>query len=114
MSRQTSTGAWSLKDSQSAHRPTTTPLSFGRVALKVLHSARLEQPEALRRFQREAYATARLQHPGIVRLFDYSLQGPPYYIVTEFVEGVEPPRWCQEQHVDMPGVADLVARIADS
>ena len=44
----------------------------------------------MRRFQREACAIARLQHPGIVRLFDYSRQGPPYYLVTEFIEGVEP------------------------
>jgi serine/threonine protein kinase len=84
------------------------------VALKVLHSARLEQPQALRRFQREAYATARLQHPGIVRLFDYSRQGPPYYLVTEFVEGVEPRRWCEEHRAGVSGVADLVARIADA
>ena len=84
------------------------------VALKVLHSARLEQPEALRRFHREAYATARLQHPGIVRLFDYSRQGPPYYLVTEFVEGVEPRRWCQDHHVGVPGIADLLARMADA
>ena len=84
------------------------------VALKVLHSARLEQPEALRRFQREAYATARLQHPGIVRLFDYSRQGPPYYIVTEYVEGVEPRHWCREHHIDVLGIADLIARIADA
>jgi hypothetical protein len=80
----------------------------------MLHSLRLEQPESVRRFQREAYATARLQHPGIVRLFDYSRQGPPYYLVTEFVEGVEPRRWCQEQHVGVPGIADLVARMADA
>src|SRR5205085_10862146 len=84
------------------------------VALKVLHPGRLEDVQAIRRFQREAYATARLQHPGIVRLFDYSRQGPPYYIVTEFVEGVEPRRWCREQSVDVPGVADLVARMADA
>ncbi len=84
------------------------------VALKVLHSARLEQPESLRRFHREAHATARLQHPGIVRLFDYSRQGPPYYIVTEFVEGVEPRRWCQDHRITFAGVADVVARIADA
>ena len=85
------------------------------VALKVLHSLRLEQPEALHRFHREAYATARLQHPGIVRLFDYSRHGPPYYLVTEFVEGVEPRLWCQEHPgIGVAGVAELVARIADA
>src|SRR5437868_4964250 len=56
-----------------------------RVALKVLHPGRLDQPDAVRRFQREATAIARLQHPGIVQLFDYSRQGPPHFLVTEFV-----------------------------
>src|SRR5262249_37395814 len=41
-------------------------------------------------------------------------QGPPYYLVTEYVEGVEPRRWCQEQRVGVKGVADLVARITDA
>jgi tRNA A-37 threonylcarbamoyl transferase component Bud32 len=85
-----------------------------KVALKVLHPGRLEQPEALRRFHREARATARLQHPGIVRLFDYSRQGPPYYLVTEYVEGVEPRRWCKDQECCPAGVADLLARMAEA
>jgi tRNA A-37 threonylcarbamoyl transferase component Bud32 len=84
-----------------------------RVALKVLHGGRLDQPEAVRRFQREACAIARLAHPGIVQLFDYSRQGPPYYLVTEFVEGVEPRLWCLQQRASIAERVDLVARIAD-
>jgi|GEM_PF-5512632 tRNA A-37 threonylcarbamoyl transferase component Bud32 len=84
-----------------------------RVALKVLHPGRLDQPEAVRRFQREACAIARLAHPGIVQLFDYSRQGPPYYLVTEFVEGVEPRLWCQERGADIVTKVDLVAQVAD-
>jgi serine/threonine-protein kinase len=85
-----------------------------RVALKVLHPGRLEDPEALRRFHREAHAIARLQHPGIVRLFDYSRQGPPYYLVTEYVEGVEPVEWCRQHGNDVATVADLLARVAEA
>src|SRR5262249_10113640 len=61
-----------------------------RVALKVLHPGRLTQPEVVLRFQREACVTARLRHPGIVQLFDYSREGPPHYLITEYVEGVDP------------------------
>src|SRR5207248_7693305 len=64
-----------------------------RVALKVLHPGRLHDGDAVRRFQREACAIARLQHPGIVRLFDYSRSGPPYFLVTEYVEGVDARSW---------------------
>jgi tRNA A-37 threonylcarbamoyl transferase component Bud32 len=85
-----------------------------QVAVKVLHPGRLDQPESVRRFQREARATARLQHPHIVRLFDYSRQGPPFYLVTEYVQGVEPRRWAREQGNGLGQIADLVARIAEA
>ncbi|HEY1858873.1 MAG TPA: serine/threonine-protein kinase [Gemmataceae bacterium] len=84
------------------------------VALKVLHPARLEQEESVDRFHREATATARLRHPGIVQLFDYSRQGPPFYLVTEFVEGIDPRDWQKRNRATPPQVAGLVARIAEA
>jgi serine/threonine-protein kinase len=85
-----------------------------RVAIKVLHPGRIDQPEALARFQREAHATGRLRHPGIVQLFEYSRHGPPYYLVTEYVEGIEPREWCRQHRCKPPAIAELVARIADA
>jgi serine/threonine-protein kinase len=85
-----------------------------RVAVKLLHPDRLDEPETVARFHREAAATGRLRHPGIVQLFDYSRQGPPYYLVTEYVEGVEPRAWCQEQGGGARVAADLVARVAEA
>jgi hypothetical protein len=85
-----------------------------RVAIKVLHPGRIDQPEALSRFQREAHATGRLRHPGIVQLFDYSRQGPPYYLVTEYVEGIEPRDWCRQHECSPADIAELAARIADA
>lgn len=58
------------------------------VALKVLHDFLAKQTDARRRFHREAVAVAKLHHPGIVEIFDYS--GPDAeqsYIVTELIEG---------------------------
>jgi serine/threonine protein kinase len=85
-----------------------------QVALKVLHPGRLQDPEAVHRFQREACATARLQHPGIVRLFDYSRQGPPYFLVTEYVEGVDPRQWCAQSGRGVADIAALMARVAEA
>jgi hypothetical protein len=82
------------------------------VALKVLHPARMAQAECVDRFHREATATARLRHPGIVQLYDFSRQGPPYYLVTEFVEGVDPRAWQKRERATPQQVADLVSRIA--
>jgi len=84
-----------------------------RVALKVLQAGRLDQPEVIKRFQREAQATARLRHPGIVQIFDFSRQGPPWYLVAEYVEGVDPRWWCQRQS-GVAAAAELVARIAEA
>ncbi len=58
------------------------------VALKILHGFLARQEDARRRFHREAVAVAKLHHPGIVEIFDYS--GPDAdrtYIVCELIEG---------------------------
>jgi tRNA A-37 threonylcarbamoyl transferase component Bud32 len=85
-----------------------------RVALKVLHPGRLEQPEAVRRFQLEAQAMTRLRHASIVQLFDYSRHGPPYYLATELIEGVDPRTWCRGRGAGAADVARLVAELAEA
>jgi serine/threonine-protein kinase len=85
-----------------------------RVALKVLHPGRLGQAGILERFQREACATARLRHAGIIQLYDYSREGPPHYLVTEFVEGVDLRHWQRTRQPQPHEAADLVARIAEA
>jgi serine/threonine-protein kinase len=68
------------------YRATDTRL--GRdVALKVLHEAFNTNPDRLRRFEHEARATAALNHPGILAVFDVGIsEGAPYYI-SELLEG---------------------------
>jgi serine/threonine protein kinase len=61
-----------------------------RVVVKELHFAHLSDWKHLDLFEREAKVLARLEHPGIPRVFDY-FQGqgesPTYYIVQELIEG---------------------------
>ncbi|MBN1420509.1 MAG: protein kinase [Planctomycetes bacterium] len=63
-------------------------LSLGRkVAVKVLSQALADDPEFLRRFEREAAVMARFSHPNIVQIFDRGeAAGKPYFIM-EYVEG---------------------------
>lgn len=40
-----------------------------------------------RRFEREAFIQSQLDHPGIVKVYDYIVAEANYYIVMEYVEG---------------------------
>jgi eukaryotic-like serine/threonine-protein kinase len=58
------------------------------VAVKVLHPHLATKAESRARFSREARAVARLSHPGIVEIFDYSGDAAEEsWLVTEFVHG---------------------------
>ena len=58
------------------------------VALKVVRPELLEHADARRRFKREAQIVARLQHPGIVSIFDFgTLAAGGAYLVMELVRG---------------------------
>jgi tRNA A-37 threonylcarbamoyl transferase component Bud32 len=57
------------------------------VAVKVLHAAFREDPSFTARFTREARVVAKLEHPNIVPIYDFSeYEGQPY-LVMKFIEG---------------------------
>lgn len=57
------------------------------VAIKALHPAFLHEPNFLARFRREAQVVARLEHPNIVPIYDYSEHEGRPYLVMKFIEG---------------------------
>jgi serine/threonine-protein kinase len=58
------------------------------VAIKIMHPFLAQRAEAKRRFYREAMAVARLHHPNIVEIYDYSGEAAEQaYIVTEYIRG---------------------------
>jgi len=57
------------------------------VAIKVLPSGSAPDSERLRRFEQEARATAGLNHPNILAVFDIGSQANSPYIVSELLEG---------------------------
>jgi serine/threonine protein kinase len=57
------------------------------VALKVLHAMFMQDENFLSRFEREARIVARLDHPGIVPIYDYDEHNGQPYLVMKFVEG---------------------------
>jgi serine/threonine-protein kinase len=58
-----------------------------KVAIKVLPVKRVDQSSYLARFEREAQASARLNHPHIARAFDLDTSGSIHFIVMEYIEG---------------------------
>src|SRR5688572_9592054 len=60
-----------------------------RVAIKMLHPNLQLDEQSMRRFQQEGVAAGRLQHPGVVQVFDFDrADGGSYYLAMEFVDGV--------------------------
>ncbi|MCL4790252.1 MAG: serine/threonine protein kinase, partial [Verrucomicrobia bacterium] len=57
------------------------------VALKVLPPEVGKDPAFAERFQREARALARLNHPNIVAIYDFGQAGSYYFFIMEFVDG---------------------------
>ena len=85
------------------------------VALKVMHPHLQGAKEARARFAREAVTIARLKHPNILEIYDYSGEdGDTHYIATELLTGPTLKQLVDE-HPDMPAevaacLAILVAR----
>jgi serine/threonine-protein kinase len=63
------------------------PTSHTPVAIKVLLSNLAEDEQFRKRFQREAQTLAGLEHPNIVRIYDYGVENDLYYMVMEYLNG---------------------------
>ncbi|HZW32334.1 MAG TPA: protein kinase, partial [Isosphaeraceae bacterium] len=57
------------------------------VAVKMVHAGARASPAVLARFQVEAQAVARLQHPNIVQIYEVSQHAGSPFLVLELVEG---------------------------
>jgi serine/threonine protein kinase len=58
------------------------------VAVKVLHREMTSLPEVVARFEREAVAAAKIEHPNVAAATDFGqLPDGSFYLILEFVEG---------------------------
>jgi serine/threonine-protein kinase len=58
-----------------------------RVLLKVLNTQWIKEKDLIARFRREAKICARLDHPNIVKIFDFNSTDDSVFISMEYVEG---------------------------
>ncbi|WP_322973876.1 Stk1 family PASTA domain-containing Ser/Thr kinase [Lacticaseibacillus nasuensis] len=71
------------------------------VAVKVLRLDLQDDPDTLRRFQREAHATSELVHPNIVAIYDVGEASGQQYLVMEYVQGTDLKKYIVE-HFPIP------------
>ncbi|MCS4488999.1 Stk1 family PASTA domain-containing Ser/Thr kinase [Corynebacterium sp. ES2775-CONJ] len=58
-----------------------------RVAAKVMNERYVNDPVFRQRFHREAQAMARINHPNLVGVYDFSSQGQHLYLIMELITG---------------------------
>lgn len=80
------------------------------VAIKL---PRFEDDESLNLFEREARASARLQHPNVVAVHQIGRENGTAYIVSDFVHGVTVKKWLEIRALEPKVAAEVCAQIAD-
>lgn len=82
------------------------------VAIKKLHT-RKKTDEVIKRFNREARASAKLRHENIVEFFDYYEENGEFYIVMELING-KPLDEMIEEPMDLDELSDVFTDICSA
>ena len=90
-------------------------LSLNRpVALKMIRAARFASADDVRRFQNEAEAVARLDHPNIVPIFEVGRFEDQHYFSMKLIAGESLDKRLKDYVADPRRAARLVAVAADA
>ena len=84
------------------------------VALKILPPGIGQEPAFAERFTREAQALARLNHPGIVTLYEFGETEGQFYFLMEFVDGVNLRQLLANSRVSTREALAIVPQICDA
>ena len=84
------------------------------VAIKVMHNVFLQDETFLARFEREARIVARLEHPNIVPIYDYSEQDGNPYLVMKHIEGATLKQRAMKQGITLQDANTLMSSVADA
>lgn len=84
------------------------------VALKLLAPERADDPQFAARFEKEAQALAALNHAHIVGVYDFGNAGGFYYLLMEFVDGVNLRQLLQSKRLTPKEALSIVPPICDA
>jgi serine/threonine protein kinase len=82
--------------------------------VKVLPQAFAADEDRLRRFEQEARATAGLNHPGIMGVFDVGVHEGAPYLVSELLEGTTLRARMDVGRLPIEKALDFAIQIADA
>jgi serine/threonine protein kinase len=87
------------------------------VALKIMHPHFARQSDFQERFLQEARTAARLNHPGVVKVFDFGNERSLLYIVMEFIPGANLSEMLKDMKakkkwIALPEAINLVREVA--
>ena len=84
------------------------------VALKILPPGVSHDPSFAQRFEREAKALAKLQHPHIVTLYEFGEAAGQFYFLMEFVDGVNLRQLLHGERIAPKEALAIVPQICDA
>lgn len=84
------------------------------VAIKVMHQSMLQDDSFLSRFQREARIVAKLEHPNIVPVYDYSEHNGIPYLVMKYIEGTTLKRYSLKVGLTLQQTASIMTELAQA
>lgn len=84
------------------------------VALKLLAPERADDPQFAARFEKEAHALAALNHSHIVGVYDFGQAGGFYFLLMEFVDGVNLRQLLQTKRLTPKEALGIVPQVCDA
>ncbi|HBE67256.1 MAG TPA: hypothetical protein DDW52_03815, partial [Planctomycetaceae bacterium] len=85
-----------------------------KVAVKFMLAGCFASESAKRRFEREVELISRLQHPGLVRIFDSGLADGQYFYAMEFIEGLPLDKYVQQRQPTQREVVALFVEVCEA
>jgi serine/threonine protein kinase len=83
-----------------------------KVALKFLPDESADDPDAERRFQREADTIAQLNHPNICTIYEIDHQEGRWFIAMECVEGLNLKTYMARHELSTPEIVEITLQVA--
>ncbi len=83
-----------------------------RIALKILPKHRTSDPERVARFVREVRASATLNHPSIVAVYDAGSDGDVHFLAMELIDGQPLSEWMRQRR-NIEHRVELMAQVAE-